>query len=213
METGSTIGNKHVVSGSDWQVMPRIYDQGVNLSVLTRSLAPEVRTFVREKVLNDRPLSICQSITGPEALPSLLPEHLREAPGARPWLEDMMMLADAWFSLFGATAAGVRLTTLSKTMCPRFHADRVMVRLLTTYGGPGTEWLPNDEVDRASLGRPLGPHGDPMTESDRVERLGEGDVGLLKGEIWPGNEGNGVVHRSPSLTANERRLLFSLDIV
>ena len=213
MQIDSSPAAEQVVSGSDWQVMPRIYDEGVNLSVLKRPLSPEIRTFVNQTVLTDRPLSICQSITGPEALPSLLPEHLRETPGARPWLEDMMMLADAWFCLFDTTAAGVRLTTLKKAMCPRFHADRVMVRLLTTYGGPGTEWLPNDEVDRTSLGRPLVNNEDPMARSSRIGQLEEGDVGLLKGEIWPNNEGNGVVHRSPHLQDGERRLLLCFDMM
>jgi hypothetical protein len=34
---------------------------------------------------------------------------------------------------------------------------------------------------------------------------------LLKGERWQGNEGRGLVHRSPPLVAGERRLLLTLD--
>ena len=213
MQLESNSQTEHAVSGNDWQIMPRVYDRHINLSVMRRNLDPRIRSFIQGTVLTDRPLSICQSIKDPKELPSLIPEHLREAPGARPWLEDMMMLVDAWFCLFDPKAVGVRLNTLTKTMCPRFHADRVMVRLLTTYGGPGTEWIPNEDVDRARLGRPLVDNQDPLAQSNNIQRLEEGDVGLFKGEIWPDNEGNGVVHRSPSIMAGECRLLFSLDIV
>ncbi|WP_297291060.1 DUF1826 domain-containing protein [Oceanicoccus sp.] len=35
----------------------------------------------------------------------------------------------------------------------------------------------------------------------------------MKGELWEGNEGAGLVHRSPSLSAGERRLLLTLDAI
>ena len=33
----------------------------------------------------------------------------------------------------------------------------------------------------------------------------------LKGELWEGNETAGLVHRSPALAKDERRLLLTLD--
>jgi hypothetical protein len=40
--------------------------------------------------------------------------------------------------LFEPEAIGLRIHVLADTMCPRFHVDRVPVRLLCTYRGPGT---------------------------------------------------------------------------
>jgi len=37
------------------------------------------------------------------------------------------------------------------------------------------------------------------------------DVALLKGELWEGNEKAGLVHRSPAVPADHRRLLLTLD--
>jgi len=34
------------------------------------------------------------------------------------------------------------------------------------------------------------------------------DVGLFKGDVWPGNEGGGAVHRSPAAAP---RLLLTID--
>ncbi|MFZ1827638.1 MAG: DUF1826 domain-containing protein [Candidatus Competibacteraceae bacterium] len=37
---------------------------------------------------------------------------------------------------------------------------------------------------------------------------------LLKGELWPGNAGQGLIHRSPALLADEApRVLVALDAV
>jgi hypothetical protein len=41
--------------------------------------------------------------------------------------------------------------------------------------------------------------------------LNTGDVALFKGEAWEGNEGFGVVHRSPSVPDNTQRLLLTID--
>lgn len=44
---------------------------------------------------------------------------------------------------------------------------------------------------------------------DNIQRLQAGEVAVLKGEKWQGNEGAGLVHRSPA--AQQGRLLLSLD--
>ena len=31
--------------------------------------------------------------------------------------------------------------------CKRYHVDKVIQRLLVTYAGQGTEWLPNEAAD------------------------------------------------------------------
>lgn len=200
------------VRGDDWQILPGIYESHINIAILQRDLDPNIERFVRERILTGRPLNIRQSIESPEELPQVLPEHLREDPEARAWIDDLTLLVDAWFCLFNVERTGIRITTLDKAMCPRFHVDRVPVRLVSTYGGLGTEWLPNGEVERTVLGQPLNGERDPMTQSPRIQRLDSGDIGLLKGEAWPGNEGNGLVHRSPRIDPPQKRLLFSLDV-
>jgi len=86
---------------------------------------------------------------------------------------------------------------------------------VTTYHGVATQWLPNESVDRSKLGR--GSNGQPDSvsglyndESD-IQKMASGDVALLKGERWSGNENRGLVHRSPVTSSNETRLLLTLD--
>ncbi|MND87313.1 hypothetical protein D3C80_793080 [compost metagenome] len=89
-------------------------------------------------------------------------------------------------------------------MCPRFHVDHVPLRLLSTYAGPGSEWLEEGAVDRSQLAR-------EQPDANAVRQLAVGEVALLKGEKWLGNQGAGLVHRSPMLVNGERRLILSLD--
>jgi hypothetical protein len=102
---------------------------------------------------------------------------------------------------------GVRLHVLPDTMCPRFHTDRVPARLLVTYAGRGTEWLPENLVTRPGQSGPL---PDQSVSEVDIEVLPAGGVSLLKGESWVGNEGRGLVHRSPA-PGTSPRLVLGLD--
>jgi len=94
-------------------------------------------------------------------------------------------------------------------MCRRFHADLVGIRLLSTYAGPGTEWVPETALHRG--GTTL-PQRLTVLDPAAVQSLAPGWVGLLKGDAWPGNRGYGVVHRSPPVSAEGlRRVLLKLD--
>ena len=48
---------------------------------------------------------------------------------------------------------------------------------------------------------------------DDIRQLETGHVALLKGESWQGNEGKGIVHRSPHSDSNYRRLYLTIDFV
>jgi hypothetical protein len=90
-------------------------------------------------------------------------------------------------------------------MCPRFHVDHVPVRLITTYAGIGSQWLREGVMDRRQLGQADAEPG------ERIEQIHCGEVALLKGTKWHGNEAHGLIHRSPSLKTDERRLILTLD--
>jgi len=51
-----------------------------------------------------------------------------------------------------------------------------------------------------------------VPDAQAIRRASAGHVVLLKGELYPGNAGNGAVHRSPPIAeAGERRLVLTLD--
>ena len=184
-----------------------IFEPHVNVALLARSLppelAPDVAVFVGTRAPN-----IVQTVAANEASSEWLSTELSEmgelrADAAR-WIE---VMAD----LTGASRIGVRLTRADTAMCPRFHVDFVGLRLVTTYSGPGTEFLDGAEVLRQESPRPGGAPNLEVRSRDAIQAAGVGDVVLLKGEGWPGNEGRGAVHRSPFTTASHPRLLLTLD--
>lgn len=131
--------------------------------------------------------------------------------------EDIALIVDMFCCLFDVKEAGLRLTRLESPMCPKFHFDRVPCRLVTTYTGRATEWLTNDVINRAKLG--AGSLGQPdhlsgLYDSERlIRQMQPGDVALLKGSGWEGSENGGLVHRSPHVGQDERRLLLTLDFI
>jgi hypothetical protein len=86
--------------------------------------------------------------------------------------------------------------------------------MICTWQGPATEWLEHEDVDRRTLGRHgnqvLAGHPEFAHAHARVRRLSAFDVGLMKGEAWPGNAGRGLVHRSPD-PVGEPRVMITLD--
>lgn len=143
--------------------------------------------------------------------PQVLAEVLRDGVNLAVWkadfLDDLGWLVEAFFCLTGARRIGLRLRVLDKPMCPRFHVDHVPLRLVTTYQGAASEWLDESGLDRRLLG---GAQAEVVDEQ-LIHSLSTGDVALLKGERWEGNEGAGLVHRSPRAEPGLARLLLTLD--
>lgn len=110
-------------------------------------------------------------------------------PPHSPFAADVLLLADLFATVTGAEAVGVRVDVTDRATCPRFHADHVTLRLMTTYRGPGTQWLQDGEVRQAEAG----------------------DVLFAKGDLWPDLRCGPCVHRSPEPLPGQSRVLVTLD--
>ena len=55
------------------------------------------------------------------------------------------------------------MDAIESPKCPRFHDDNLKCRLVSTYKGPATQWLPHSLVNRDKLGD--GNNGMPDEES------------------------------------------------
>lgn len=120
-------------------------------------------------------------------------------------VDDVTRLGRVLCDLVGCPLVGVRVAGLTGAMCPGWHVDRVALRLTCTYRGPGTQWLADQSADRASLGV-------PDACSRQHVSAAPGEVVLLKGVGWPGNEQLGAVHRSPAVPAGaDARILATID--
>lgn len=99
--------------------------------------------------------------------------------------------ARSFLKTFGLARANLRLEVVDRQSCPKFHVDRVHVRLLRTFVGAGTEYC-----------RAPAP-GD-------VWAAPPGSLEFLKGTLNPTYSGE-LLHRSPQVPVGERRLCLVLD--
>jgi hypothetical protein len=118
-------------------------------------------------------------------------------------------LVDLFETLTDAQSVGIRMAATRHRECPRFHVDRVGLRLLCTWMGEGTEWLAHEDVIRERLGHQSGGRGEVKRPGAPVHHMEPFAVGVFKGEAWPGNAGRGAVHRSPA--PSTWRVFVSLD--
>jgi hypothetical protein len=201
----------HQVQGETPQALPRILDDGVNLTVWQRQLPAHIADFGRLLLSLNEPLaeSLVLELPSDDSEPNLhgLASGFSDLEGYEGFIADASWLVSAFACLLGAKRIGLRLRVLDKAMCPRFHVDHVPVRLITTYCGIGSQWLKEGAMDRRQLGNAEAePQDGPL-----IEQIASGEVALLKGEKWHGNEGFGLIHRSPQLASGERRLILTLD--
>ncbi|RON35387.1 DUF1826 domain-containing protein [Pseudomonas brassicacearum] len=199
------------VQGEVPQALTRILDDGVNLAVWQRQLPPHIADFGRLLLSLNEPLaeSLVLELPSDDTEPNLhgFASGFSDLEGYEGFIADVSWLVSAFACLLGAKRVGLRLRVLDKAMCPRFHVDHVPVRLITTYCGIGSQWLKEGAMDRRQLGNA---EAEPRDDS-LIEQIASGEVALLKGEKWHGNEGFGLIHRSPQLASGERRLILTLD--
>ncbi|MBS4088338.1 DUF1826 domain-containing protein [Pseudomonas rustica] len=195
--------------GSTPETLTKILQDDTNLAVWQRQLPLHISDFAQLLLSLNDPLaeSLCLELPNEDAEPDLtgLASGFRDLEGYEGFIADLKWLVSAFACLLGAKRIGLRLRVLDKAMCPRFHVDHVPVRLITTYAGVGSQWLKEGTMDRQQLGQA---NAEPQAQ---IQQLNSGDVALLKGEKWHGNEGFGLIHRSPQPAAGERRLILTLD--
>ena len=188
----------------------------LNISICKRNLN-NLLIKSSEIVLDDNPNLEYSEVLKPDEVKQSLESVLGDNIKTSPFIEDVSYLSFMFCKLFDQKKLWLRLDGIDHPMCPRFHTDKIKCRLVTTYVGPATQWLPHNLVDREKLG--FGNGGKPDDQSglfqskQDIKQLDRGHVALLKGESWEGNEGAGVVHRSPHSEGNYKRLYLTVDFI
>ena len=197
-------------------VLSDIYQDLYNIAIWERDLPSGLQLDVRQLLEANKALQISLTVTPQDCL-SQLSDALEDYANTQALITDMAQLVELFCNLFELKQADLKLTALDQVMCPRFHHDNVPCRLVTTYLGCSTQWLPHHVVDRSKLGR--GNNGLPdersgiYRDAGDIRQLTNGDVALLKGALWEGSKYTSLVHRSPTPKPGESRLLFTLDFV
>lgn len=177
----------HIARGTDARIFAAIKRDEVTLALWERPPIGDIvagDTF--EDVRIETSLARCEAALH-EVLVAIDPV------AARPLVGDIALLSTCYGAIMGLDRVAIRLERVTGKACWRFHSDFVTVRLLSTYRGPGTQWLPRASRSKASF-----------------KELRTGDVGLFKGRLLAGQDA--ILHRSPPLAEwDEPRLLLVID--
>lgn len=210
-QPNTALPTEHAAYDTDISALPRIFEDAINIAVMQRSITAELAMSANAQCHIDRPWQYAWLGSPSSAFKNDLRNRLPEPHAGEALVEDIATVAEAIAYLFDTDTLGIRLRLLTTAMCPRFHCDNLSVRLVTTYAGPASEWLPEHAINRAGLGAPTPDRPEIFTDPTAIQRLTAGDIALLKGSSWEGSEERGLVHRSPSLTEGQKRLLLTID--
>lgn len=126
---------------------------------------------------------------------------------ARTWLTmDVAVLIARLAHLADARRLRVSLGAVRTDQCRKFYVDYVRYRLLTTYVGPGTEWVPDEavrcEVFDYFLDCLCDANKEIVRDASAIRHAVPGEVIVMKGARHPNHRG--AVHRSPPIEGTGR---------
>ena len=137
-----------------------------------------------------------------ETLAEQLSEEIKKDPFYESWLSDMAMICETFCDIEDSDSIGFWLGT--NRGCRRYHIDNVPQRMLVTYAGKGTEWLPDEAADREAFAS-----GEPnekiVKDRSAIQFLNQWDVAVFRGGP------NGLLHRTPDAALNGPSILMRLD--
>jgi hypothetical protein len=194
-----------------------IHAPGVNLVVWRREQEPQMSGLV-DAFNSTHELDVEAILQSDEPDVWMFLSDL-PACGARDMLAaDIEYLVRRFGNITGCPSLRVHLETVTTNACRLFHVDAAALRLLVTYSGFGTQWVTNDNVRREQLmaqGRSFeAANRAIVSRPGQIRSCRPWWVMVQKGESYPGNAGNGFVHRSPPIEmAGERRLRLCIDEV
>jgi len=186
---------------SELAELTKIFDPGLQICAWQREIDPAIGLYLSE--LHEKNEIQTIEVLTTDSPPKL--ECLPKKPGRAQLIDDIVFLNTVLSDLLGCQEVGIRFARVGHAMCPGWHFDQVGIRLICTYQGMGTQWLGDQNIDRKDL-------NSKQTAKVTEIQASPGEMVLLKGSLWQGNETFGAVHRSPELGHSAAmRTLVTLD--
>ena len=137
-----------------------------------------------------------------DLMKNIISDNLKADALYKNWISDMAEVCKIFCDLEKIDAVSFWLGT--KRGCRRYHIDNVPKRLLVTYAGKGTEWIPNDAADRIAF-ESGEPNDKIIKDRSSLRHIGQWDVAVFRG--MP----HGILHRTPDDALNGQSILMRLD--
>jgi hypothetical protein len=137
-----------------------------------------------------------------DILENEIPTEIQCYPFYKSWIIDMSKVSKLFCDIQGTDEIGFWLG--SQRGCHRYHIDAVPLRLLVTYAGKGTEWLPDEAADLGAFS-----NGEPnekiVKNRSALQFMNKWDVAIFRGGP------KGLLHRTPDAALSDPSILMRLD--
>jgi hypothetical protein len=197
-----------VCIGRGAKVLEAINQPGVELAAWQREPDPAWAAWLKSLAPDTWPA--CRLTLTPEDATAALDASFDacgspSCPAREAFVDDVARLVVLFAALTQAPQVRLRLERITGDACRRWHRDCVPLRLICTYRGLGTQWVP-PVVSAEVLAQ-------PDNDTPQAMAFQAADVALFKGCGWPGQpHDGGIVHRSPLIAGTGMaRLVLVLD--
>lgn len=196
-----------LISGGALHVLSDFTARKNKLEILNRRKPKEAASFFRKLIktpfwsvgeLNkNTALNDIKDILGEAISPELQCDSFYET-----WTNDMAEVTKLFCAIEKSNV--IQFWVGTNRGCSRYHIDNVPRRLLVTYQGKGTEWLPDEAADRRAYTK-----GEPneaiVKNLSSRKYIDEWDVAVFRGGT------GGLLHRTPDEALNSPSVLMRLD--
>jgi hypothetical protein len=177
------------------------------LGIVERKIPAGADAFFQK--LMQTPFGIAGKVRNHDAISDIkdilddqIPSIIQHDPFYERWIEDMAEAAKIFCDIQNSDSIGFWLG--SQRGCRRYHIDNVPLRMLITYAGKGTEWLPDEAADRCAFA-----NGEPnekiIKNPAAIQFMKKWDVAVFRGGA------KGLLHRTPDDALNSPSILMRLD--
>ncbi len=137
-----------------------------------------------------------------EILKQEIPVEIQRNTFYERWLLDMTEVSRSFCETLGQDSTCFSIG--SQRGCVRYHIDSVPLRVLVTYAGKGTEWLPDEAANRHAY-RNGEPNDKIVKDCSAIQFINQWDVAVFRGGP------KGLLHRTPDAALNGPSILMRLD--
>ncbi|EKJ84977.1 uncharacterized protein DUF1826 [Leptospira meyeri] len=187
------------------EVLFDINRKGINIAIWKRSPSRNIINYldILSKIKN---FSLQINSKEVQSIDKYLPIHYNRT--VLDFAKEMLQLSNLFAMVTGLKEHNLHISTIETTQCPLYHVDFLSYRMICTYIGPSTQWIPNFNADRNHLGCGRNNH---LVKDFRLVRETENfDVILMKGDTHPNDPNNGCIHKSPEII-NGSRIFIRID--
>ncbi|MEO1046090.1 MAG: DUF1826 domain-containing protein [Pseudomonadota bacterium] len=192
----SIVAETNAAISDDPQILQDIRHPACQLAIWQRPLSFDPSPLINGQVDNLR-LLVPADNPAPALIAALRSGGFSPGEALNALVQDVSRLCELFRPIANTANIDIRVEIVTGDACRKFHGDYVSARLITTYTGPGTQWLDADDAERVANGL------EPLD----IHQMRAGDVGIFKGRL---STDRPAIHRSPPIEGTGQARLVTV---